>query len=331
MSLRIIPINLTTAEQVLYTAPAGLESCAHAIIFSNLTAEPATYSLRHFHLEDNTTYDLALGFSVEGLSAVAWPGPINMMPGDTLLAYASSSNAVVCEVSAYENPTYLRGLTFRANWNTTTQYFINDIVAYSGKNYAAMSDNLGTNPASSPLVWTEFTIDLSNYNGVSSFSAGSTGLLPNRSMGGSVVLGGTLNVGSGGTGATTIDAARANLGAAPVTGPTFYDFVNFGTASVRQDTRPVTGNVIDCSLGNYFTKTVEANTTFVFFNAPINGSYGFVFNIRLNFGNISWPGNVKWPNNTPPQLIMGHEHIMLFWTDNGGTTFYGAYHINYPI
>ena len=48
--------------------------------------------------------------------------------------------------------------------------------------------------------------------GVTSFSAGTTGLTPNSPTTGAVVLAGTLAVANGGTGATTDSGARTNLG-----------------------------------------------------------------------------------------------------------------------
>lgn len=49
--------------------------------------------------------------------------------------------------------------------------------------------------------------------GVTSFSAGSTGLTPSTGTTGAITLAGTLVVGNGGTGATTAAGARTNLGA----------------------------------------------------------------------------------------------------------------------
>lgn len=49
-------------------------------------------------------------------------------------------------------------------------------------------------------------------SGVSSFSAGTTGLTPNTATTGAVSLGGTLAIANGGSGATTAGDARANLG-----------------------------------------------------------------------------------------------------------------------
>ena len=49
-------------------------------------------------------------------------------------------------------------------------------------------------------------------SGVTTFSAGTTGLTPSTATGGAVTLAGTLNVANGGTGATTASDARTNLG-----------------------------------------------------------------------------------------------------------------------
>ena len=60
------------------------------------------------------------------------------------------------------------------------------------------------------------TITLAS-SGVTSFSAGTTGLTPSSPSTSNVVLAGTLVIANGGTGATTAAAARANLGAGTVT------------------------------------------------------------------------------------------------------------------
>lgn len=38
-------------------------------------------------------------------------------------------------------------------WSPSASYLIDEIVAYNGKNYQALSDNTGKNPASSPNEW----------------------------------------------------------------------------------------------------------------------------------------------------------------------------------
>jgi hypothetical protein len=56
------------------------------------------------------------------------------------------------------------------------------------------------------------TAAISGGGGVSSFSGGSTGLTPSTATNGAVVLGGTLNIANGGTGAATTEDARKAMG-----------------------------------------------------------------------------------------------------------------------
>lgn len=62
------------------------------------------------------------------------------------------------------------------------------------------------------------TISATGTAGVTTFSAGSTGLTPSTGTSGAVTLGGTLAVASGGTGATTAANARTNLAVPSTTG-----------------------------------------------------------------------------------------------------------------
>lgn len=63
-------------------------------------------------------------------------------------------------------------------------------------------------------AWAPATPASGGGSGVTSFSAGTTGLTPNTATSGSVTLAGTLALANGGTGATTASAARTNLGVA---------------------------------------------------------------------------------------------------------------------
>lgn len=70
-----------------------------------------------------------------------------------------------------------------------------------------------------------FTLDTNTYltatTGVTTFSAGTTGLTPSTATSGAVTLAGTLNVLNGGTGSATASGARTNLGATTVGGNVF--------------------------------------------------------------------------------------------------------------
>ena len=88
---------------------------------------------------------------------------------------------------------------------------------------------------------------------------------------------------------------------------------------------------VDCTLGNFFTKTIAANSTFTFSNAPASRAFAFTLEIVHTSGTITWPAAVRWPGNTAPTLTTGRTHLITFVTDNAGTTWYGAPQTNYLV
>ena len=87
---------------------------------------------------------------------------------------------------------------------------------------------------------------------------------------------------------------------------------------------------IDCSQGNYFSKTINANSTFTFSNAPAAGSdFLFLLTLTHTSGTVTWPGSVSWPNSTAPVLTAGKKHRFIFHTNDGGSTWGGAAQPNY--
>lgn len=88
---------------------------------------------------------------------------------------------------------------------------------------------------------------------------------------------------------------------------------------------------IDCSTGNYFTKSISTSSTFTFSNVPASRAYSFTLEVNCTGGGtaITWPAAVKWPADTAPTLTDGKTHLFLFVTDNGGTTFRGASLVDY--
>lgn len=85
---------------------------------------------------------------------------------------------------------------------------------------------------------------------------------------------------------------------------------------------------VDCSAGTYFTKTIAADSTFTFSNAP-SGAYGFALKLTHTSGAITWPASVVWPNGVTPEPTAGKVHRFVFLTDNGGTTWAGSALLNY--
>lgn len=86
---------------------------------------------------------------------------------------------------------------------------------------------------------------------------------------------------------------------------------------------------VDCATGNYFTKTIAADSTFTFSNPPASRSFAFTLEVTHTSGAITWPATVKWPNDTAPTLTTGKTHLFMFVTDDGGTRWRGAALINY--
>lgn len=89
------------------------------------------------------------------------------------------------------------------------------------------------------------------------------------------------------------------------------------------------GLAMDCSLGNYFTKTISANSTFSFSNVPSSSSYALTLELTHTSGTVTWPSSVKWPRDETPILTTGKTHVFVFFTDDGGTRWRGAALINY--
>ena len=97
------------------------------------------------------------------------------------------------------------------------------------------------------------------------------------------------------------------------------------TGGYTSNATAVSGTAIDCSLGNYFTKTITGATTFTFTNVPSGVVYAMTIELTLNGNNsVSWPTSVKFNKDTAPSLTDGKTQLFIFITDDGGTRFRGA-------
>lgn len=117
----------------------------------------------------------------------------------------------------------------------------------------------------------------------------------------------------------TTDGATASW-ATPVVpdSPTLSGAVSV-TGRVGGTSVEVAALAVDCSLSNYYTKTISVNSAFTFTNAP-TGRYGFILEVNHTAGTITWPASVRWPNNIEPPRTTGKVHLFFFLTSNGGTT-----------
>jgi hypothetical protein len=86
---------------------------------------------------------------------------------------------------------------------------------------------------------------------------------------------------------------------------------------------------INCSAGNYFTKTISTNSTFTFSNVASSRAIAFTLELTHTSGTVTWPASVKWPSDAAPTLTTGKTHLFMFVTDDGGTRWRGAALVDY--
>ena len=102
------------------------------------------------------------------------------------------------------------------------------------------------------------------------------------------------------------------------------------TGSQTSNISAMGANAVDCSAGNYFTKTITGATTFTFTNVPTGVAYTFTMEVTLNGSNaITWPASVKWPADTAPAITDGKTQLFVFITDDGGTRWRGSSVVDY--
>ena len=101
------------------------------------------------------------------------------------------------------------------------------------------------------------------------------------------------------------------------------------TGTIAQNVVAMAALDVDCSAGNYFTKTINANSTFTFSNVPASRAFSFVLELTHTSGTVTWPASVKFPSDTSPTLTTGKTHLFVFETNDGGTRFRGAALVDY--
>jgi len=91
-----------------------------------------------------------------------------------------------------------------------------------------------------------------------------------------------------------------------------------------------TSPTVNCEAGNAFSLTLSGNTTFTFSNPPASGTaYSFSIEIIQDASAsgfvVTWPSSVDWPSATAPTLTAtaSAKDVFVFYSRDGGTTFYG--------
>ncbi len=112
--------------------------------------------------------------------------------------------------------------------------------------------------------------------------------------------------------------ARMNLGAAASDAATITSGLTL-SGSVKQNVQALGALDIDLTLGEYFTKTIAANSTFTFSNVVAGKAQ--TFHVALTIGSSAvpaWPGSVNWGATGMPAMGNG-THLLTFETNDGGT------------
>lgn len=94
---------------------------------------------------------------------------------------------------------------------------------------------------------------------------------------------------------------------------------------LKETRSALAANNIDLALGNYFTKTITALTTFTVTNTPTTGIVGSFILDLTNGGafTITWWAGVKWASGTAPTLTASGRDCLGFFTHDGGATWSG--------
>lgn len=95
--------------------------------------------------------------------------------------------------------------------------------------------------------------------------------------------------------------------------------------SEREKAVSLAAAAIDLATGNYFYKTIAANTTFTVTNVPANlTAQSFILELT-NAGayTITWFSGLTFVGGTAPTLTASGRDVLAFFTRDGGTTWSG--------
>lgn len=97
------------------------------------------------------------------------------------------------------------------------------------------------------------------------------------------------------------------------------------SGNTTQNIVAVSASAVDCSAGNYFTKTATGALTWTTTNVPSSRFYAFVLELTNGgLGTQTWMSGIKWSNGVAPALASSGVDVLGFITDDGGTTWRGV-------
>jgi hypothetical protein len=100
---------------------------------------------------------------------------------------------------------------------------------------------------------------------------------------------------------------------------------NVTITAAKETQFALTSNNINLLVGNYFTNTVSATTTFAVSNIAASGTVNSFILDLTNGGSqtVNWFSNVTWAGGTAPTLTASGRDVLGFFTENAGTTWNG--------
>jgi len=239
-------------------------------------------------LNQNTTGTAA---NVTGTVAIAngGTGATTQQAAITALAGANTAgqylrgngtNVVMSAIQAGDVPTLNQNTTGTALNVTGTVAIVNGGTGQTSAN-AALNALLPVQTANNGKYLTTNGFDTSwatiPTGGVTTFSAGTTGLTPATATSGAVTLGGTLAVANGGTGVTSSTGSGDNvLG----TSPTITD------PKIAQSINTQTGTSYTAVLADSNKVITLSNSSAITFTIPLNASVAFPIGTSLNVAQL---------------------------------------------
>ena len=145
------------------------------------------------------------------------------------------------------------------------------------------------------------------------------------------VTGGYLAVQTRAVGGDLVERLRidssGNVGIGNATPTTTLDVTGAVIAERYNETvGTIASSDLDLSTGNVFSDAPSANVTYTFSNPPTTGTaYGFTLKVTPSATiTVTWPASVDWAGGTAPDApASGETDVYVFYTQDGGTTYYG--------
>ena len=141
----------------------------------------------------------------------------------------------------------------------------------------------------------------------------STGVVPTKMILQTATTAGAVVTGIEIDNAQNVAISNGNL---TVTGQYIEEYAATGTSGAV---------TINLNTGNNFSTAMAGAVTYTFSNAATSGTVSsFTLKVVNNGSAITWPASVDWPAATAPTLsASGATDVFVFYTHDGGTTWYG--------